>query len=433
MGSVTTYYILATRRALKDGTYPVKLRITFNRKYKDYPNGYQLSEEDFRKVQGPKPRGEFKEIQIALQAFEQRALEVINKLPAFSFYEFERRFNDTSVANDVFIAFGKVIETLDAEGRAGTASSYSNARNSLLSFVKKQIPSSNKGLTIEQIKAKSEQQKKTPPLPFQAVTVGFLKEYEKWMVVHGRSKTTIGIYLRPLRALFNEAIRLGNINKDTYPFGKGKFKIPAGRNIKKAIDLTQIGKLFSYQPEDKNEAWARDMWLFSYLCNGINVKDIARLKYKQISNDSITFIRAKTENTTRENLKPIVAALSEEAKDIIKRWGTKPIIQNGYVFSIYKENMPPEKQLAASREAIKQINKYIRRISQKVGIDKDVTTYVARHSFSTVLTLAGMHTKNISELLGHANEKTTSNYQASLEAVARKEVTNHLTAFKKKD
>ena len=49
------------------------------------------------------------------------------------------------------------------------------------------------------------------------------------------------MYLRPLRTIFNEAIEDGIIKKEKcYPFGRRKYKIPASKNTKKALELNDI-------------------------------------------------------------------------------------------------------------------------------------------------------------------------------------------------
>jgi hypothetical protein len=65
-----------------------------------------------------------------------------------------------------------------------------------------------------------------------------------------------------------------------YPFGKRKYRIPSSKNIKKALELDDIQKIYFYEsePELLGEQQARDYWLFSYFGNGMNPKDIANLK-----------------------------------------------------------------------------------------------------------------------------------------------------------
>jgi len=124
------------------------------------------------------------------------------------------------------------------------------------------------------------------------VTTDFLKKYESYMTSNGKSVTTIGIYLRHLRSIFNKAIDAEIIDRKYYPFGKNKYQIKAPRNIKKALTLDQIKGIVDYEViEGSSQHLARDIWLFSYYCNGMNIKDILNLKFKNIQKDVIQFER----------------------------------------------------------------------------------------------------------------------------------------------
>lgn len=61
---------------------------------------------------------------------------------------------------------------------------------------------------------------------------------------------------------------------------------------------------------------------------------------------------------------------------------------------------------------------------------KKITTYVARHTFSTVLKRSGASTEFIQEALGHTDMKTTENYLDSFEKEVKKEYAGRLIAFK---
>ncbi|MEJ8756382.1 tyrosine-type recombinase/integrase [Pontibacter sp. H259] len=430
MDAVTVSIILDTRRALKDGTYPVKLRLTYQRKQKYYPTVFTSTESDFAKVYSIRPRKEHQKLRRQYNALEEKANEIIDKMPVFSFEKFERKFYDTAVSDDVFSVFDHQIKKLKTAGRVGDASSYECAYLSILRFVNKLSPSRYKGLTRQEIAAKKEELlSKRKPLSFAAVTVEFLQEYERWMLQAGLSLTTVGIYLRALRAVFNEGIATYEVNATLYPFGKRKFQIPAGRNPKKALLLTDVEKIFNYVPVHDGEAKARDLWLFSYLCNGINVKDMARLKYRNIEEDKITFVRAKTERTTRQSRKSIVAIITPEVERIIQRWGNTPAMPDAYVFPILQEGLSAEQELAKVRQATKFINQYIKRIAAAVGIEKNISTYVARHTYSTILKRAGAPIEVISEALGHQDVQTTESYLDSFEDDVKRHYANQLTAF----
>jgi len=427
---VHTSVILDTRRPLKDGTYPVKLRITYQRQRKYYNTNYNLCEEDFSKTQGEKPKGKYKEISISLNATEQKAIAVIDKLSSFTFEGFEKKFLNRSTCDEVFSTYEHKIEKLRREGQAGTASTYESAYYSFLSYFLNEAPVSFKGIPLKEVKKRREDLlKKKKPLSFSAVTVEFLSGYEKWMLGRGKTLTSVSMYVRTLRTLFNDVIASGDISNELYPFGKRLYKIPAGKSVKKSLVLSDIEKIFSYNATSDSEAKARDLWIFSYLCNGINVKDVARLKYKQLSKETITFIRAKTERTSKHDLKTIVAMRTPEIDQVIEKWGNKPALADTFVFPILRESLTPEEELATVRQTTKTINKYIKRVAASVGIEKNVTTYTARHSFSTVLKRAGAPIEFISESLGHSNLKTTESYLDSFEDNVKRQYTAQLTAF----
>jgi len=63
--------------------------------------------------------------------------------------------------------------------------------------------------------------------------------------------------------------------------------------------------------------------------------------------------------------------------------------------------------MATHKQLIKRINTHMKVIVAEVGIDKNVTTYFARHSFATVLKRSGSKIEMISELLGHSSVDVT--------------------------
>jgi integrase/recombinase XerD len=408
---VTTAIILDKRRIRKDKKYRVKLRITHERIQKYYPTKFTLTEMEFELINTPQPRGNFKVTKLILSDIEKQAKQVVNDLPQFSFEAFERHYKNPKGSKNLNSFYDTYIKDLKKEGRAGTVHNYQTSIKSLTEF--------NKGRD----------------LTFGEITPAFLFNYEKWMLNKGNSITSVGIYTRPLRAIFNKAIRDRIISDIVYPFGKDKFQIPEGRNIKKALKLADIEQLYNHQtipnsPEDR----AKDLWFFSYLCNGINVKDICRLKYSNLdfNEGKITFIRAKTELTRRRNLKAIEAIITDEVKTIIDKWGNYPQNPETYVFPILTEGLSPEKELAIIRQAGKTINKYMKRIAESLGIKLHVTTYTARHSYSTILKQSGVSIEFISENLGHSDLRTTENYLDSFDLDSKKEVAKNLLNFPKK-
>jgi hypothetical protein len=81
-----------------------------------------------------------------------------------------------------------------------------------------------------------------------------------------------------------QAIEEGIIKKRKVLFGRHRYCIPASKNTKKSLGLDDIKKIFYYKcdPKIESEQRARDYWLFCYFGNGMNAKDMACLKYKDI-------------------------------------------------------------------------------------------------------------------------------------------------------
>ncbi len=70
-------------------------------------------------------------------------------------------------------------------------------------------------------------------------------------------------------------------------------------------------------------------------------------------------------------------------------------------------------------------------IAKNLGIEKQCTTYFARHSFATVLKRSGLSKEFIGDSLGHSSDSTTERYLGSFEDGKRKEAANALVAFEK--
>jgi integrase/recombinase XerD len=400
-----TAIILDTRRALKTDKYPVKLRVTFQRKQRYFATECQLTKNEFDVVMGKAPKGKSKDIRLSLEALEQKANGIISKTTVFDFGSFEHSlYSDQLVYGDVYSYYQAHIDTLKDAGQIGTASNYMSSLNSLKEY-------------------KSQ-------LVFGEITVDFLNKYEKWLLKEKKSITTVGIYLRPLRAILNKAISEDLVNGDyKYPFGlksKGKYQIPTGRNIKKALDKTTLKKIFDYVPESGTwEEKAHDYWIFIYLANGMNLMDVAHLKRSDIDGEYIRFQRAKTKKTSSNNL-PISVYIQDRMNAIIARQGNKSKDKSFLIFPIIDPLDTPSKQRADVQQMNKMINKYIKRIAAKLEIDAKVTIYTARHTFSTILKRSGVDIQNISEALGHSSVSTTKAYLDSFDDESKKIMAGHL-------
>lgn len=399
-----TALVLDTRyKKQNEDTFPVKIRVTHNRVQKYYPTGYDLTEKEWTKIQERKRNEkiptELKAVQISLNEIEATATNIIDHLPAFSFDLFKKRFSNNFSNATVAGAFAKYIADLKEQERFGTAHSYEYACKSLERF--------KKGVTFPEINKQ------------------FLQKYEKWMKNNGNGDSSIGMYLRALRVIFNSAISDGDIPVEIYPFGNGKdkYEIPTTENRKKALTINEISDIINFSATGTAEAM-RDYWYFMYLCNGINPKDFCLLKNKNKSEDLrfIEFNRAKTANTRRKK-KSIKVALHEPAIKIIEKYGDKSGDPEAYIFPVLNIDMTAEEIHKAKDNFTGLVNDHVKKIAKAVGIAKPVTTSYARHSFATALKRSGKNLSLVSELLGHSDIKVTEHYLDSFDEETLHEMT----------
>jgi integrase len=142
--------------------------------------------------------------------------------------------------------------------------------------------------------------------------------------------------------------------------------------------------------------------------------DIANLKYKDIKDNNIEFIRQKTKDTAHEV--PIIKVLLlPEIEQIIKNLGTENKEPKNYIFPIFKDEFSELEKHNRLKQHIKNTNKYIKRIAKAIEINNNITTYWARHSYSTILKRSGAPIEFISEQLGHQSTQVTQNYLDSFE------------------
>jgi integrase/recombinase XerD len=404
---VTTAMALDTRSIKVDKTYPVKLRITFERKQRYYPTPHNFNEKDFERIMfGKRLAANDKTLKDSILDFESRAIDIIKTMPVFTWITFEKNYLKNRGAKDtIIVAFLDYATELRENGRIGTAVSYECAQSSLFKF--------------------------SPKARFADVTPDFLRKYEKWMLAQENSITTVGIYLRSLRTLFNNAIEEGQLTKDYYPFGKKRYEIPTGYNIKKSLTLKDIADIYYHKTEAGTmTARAKDYWLFMYLCNGINVKDMCLLKYENIDGDVLAFERAKTARTKRK-VEPIRVTITDDVKAIIDRWGNENKDGKNFIFPVLEHALTPTRERQLIQQLTQVINCHMKGIAKQLGINNNVGTYAARHSFATILQRSGVSTEFISEALGHSSLKTTQSYLAGFEDESKKENIKALTAFKK--
>jgi Site-specific recombinase XerD len=392
-----------TRKVNAHGKYPVKIRVNYKRVREYFPTGKVLTKEEWETLPEQRSR-HFKDVREDIQSsFElvKTNVELLADKGEFSIHLLKTRMGK-NIGDTLNEAIQAKIDLLTENEQIGTMSTYKSTLRFVSEFAGNGVP-------------------------FNAVTPQWLTKCEMFWL-KSQNYTTIGIYMRNIRAMMNEAKKNGIIKESQYPFGKGKYEIKTGESRKKALTIEQIGKISHFEDGLEATKKYRDLWMFSYFCNGINVADLLKLKYSNIVDDEICFVRQKTERTSKKP-KVIRATLIDQLKDIITQWGN-PYHPDNYIFPFLNGNETALERKKITQDVTKRINKKIKRISQALGFgDNRISTYTARHSYATVLKRSGANIYYISESMGHSDLKTTEHYLASFEPDERRKNSKLLANF----
>lgn len=447
----TTAVVLDSRYIKKDGTYPLKLRVVFSRSPRMYAITLKLSDGtvidsltpgDLDKAKGRKPEKDatftfknkdtYKVISQLISDKEKEAIEIIKKLDPFEFDKFRDTFlkkkqESEGEPENVFWQYDVTIKMLQKHNQLGTASNYDLSCKSLKAFIK--------------FNNKTENEPKK--LVFKYVTADFLQKYEDFMYAEmkkddkitksAKSPTTVSMYLRALRTLFNMAIYTKTIEPEVYPFrrsasDKNKYEIPTGHKVKKALSKEELKDLFNAKAKTPEQEKARDFWFFSYTCNGMNVKDICLLRNENIETESLNFYRAKTK-TTNKDQRPVIALLTDFAKSVIEKYRNPDTNPKAFVFQILKLSDNEEAKRREIHAFTRFINQHIKLLAGSVGITTEISTYFARHSFATQAIQNGASFELVGDALSHSDIRSTKGYFAGFADNTKKALMEGLMKF----
>jgi len=414
---ITIEPILWKHSSNKEGLYPVKLKLTVNRRTKYYPIQYNnknimIPGTLWPSIQLGKVRGENRLIKESIEKAKVRALDVVEVIRKggrpFSYERFEIEYY-SQPAKDTFLdSFDKYLNSLVKEGRIGTHRSYKNAYDALKLYL---------------------DHKRLKDFTAYDLTTDFLKDFEKFLLLK-RGKTTLGIYARTIRTIYNYCASQDYRLKELYPFGKGpgKYKISnSKKGAKKGDALTaeQLKKFILLSPAPHSAPYeAKMLWLFSFYCQGMNFKDICLLKYSNIQGQTIRYVREKTKRTEDNEL--IEISLSDEIRDIIVKLGNDNKSPNAYVFDFLPaDETDPQIIEPIILQKIKITNKWLKRLCIQSDLPP-ITTYWSRHTYASLLKFSGVSVEMIRELLGHSDVRTTEHYLKRFDLIAKKQINSRL-------
>lgn len=389
--------ILDSRRANKDGLYPIKLQLTNNRTNTTISTGYASTETAFigkvdLVVSRSCPLAEQININVQKQYIDALSLlnelerkGAINNAPAATIKDHLEKMAES--AHIELSTFTSEIEKYADNCRAQkTAVGYRYAKDLLHQFMNKRN------------------------IYFEDITFATLTNFDRWMEKRGMGINSRSIIFRNIRTVFNHAIKLDIIQPNLYPFRK--FEIKRAKVDKDFLTTEEFQDLLALDLKG-NQELARDYFLLSFYLCGINPIDLFNLKKPDLKG-KVTFIRQKI---APKEPPQVQLYIPQQAQAIIDKYKG----QRHLLYFAEKHDYGT---------FIRRVDRDLKVIEKKLG--RHLYMYLARDTWATHADMIGVPLELISKALGHTDSSTAEKYYISFDWTrvkrANEQVIEHITS-----
>ena len=383
--------VLDKRTKLKEGKYNLAVRMV-NGNDVMYINVYKMTESQYDKAFNKKAKDkESREFLNTCNDYISKCESIFSEVKPFNKETFRKRFWETDKDKPKSLLLADLFEY------------YMENKENI------------KPTTIDSLRyTKNRFENFKPGASVGDVTVSFLKKFEKIEIDKENSLATIDHHMRNLRSILNYFRHYVKVipKEYEYPFGPGGFTVSGyfpSTQVLKETEIQSIIDLNEFKSEDHK--FARDVWVMLYRFNGANFADLLRMKWSQLKGDYIFFTRKKTEDTRKNNKKPIIVPLTEKLKDSISRVGDK---SSPYLLGKLKDGYDENFFKNRNHKIRQDINHKLRDIAEKLELSQPLNLGSARDCYSNTLNRNNTDIKKISQMLGHSNVIITEHYLAGL-------------------
>ncbi|MBK9282768.1 MAG: site-specific integrase [Sphingobacteriaceae bacterium] len=371
---ITLKLTLDTRRAKKDGSFPLVFRLSLNGQTRDIPTGFNSTDKCWSTITNNiKPSHPL--FEIINKELQEKKIKYLYKI-----IEFEKQFpydKNIQKIRDYLISKSEKKQTVNEFWKNEIKNLYDSNKNG------------NALIYSESLKAVIK--KCDLNIPFEKIDYSFLKSLEIDFIKQGTGINSINLYLRTFRAVYNKAINHKVVSMNHYPFRN--FKLKKEKTIPRTITLNEMKLFFSLQLKPDSiyyESWLTGKLMFMLI--GINFKDLQLLTTESIKGDRLIYKRAKTGRMYS-------IKIPTEAHSILEHFLHKnhnTILGNINLEDKFQKGFP---------ELLKQKNKvfnaHLKQLGKQIKTKEKITGYVFRYTWSNIAKQMGYSKDLIAEALGH--------------------------------
>lgn len=397
-----------TYKKYADGTHPIMIRITANRKARYISTGYSVKKENWddenncllvTKVKNDPTKKVLSNAKAINSDIEIKLNDVIRVKQQVSLtdgtqsskYIKDKATNKYNASSDFFIYGNKIVLDLASRNKINTSKNYLSVLRRIEGFVK----------------AKT--------LLFEEITVDFLNRFQTHLIKEGIKNNTSNFHLKTIRSIIYKAMSETQplISQDKNPFLRFKMKtVATEKETLSLLEIEKIRKLKLKSPQDQKVINARNYYLFSFNNAGIRISDLMLLKNNNIIDGRLHYEMGKT-----GHFKSI--KLNAESKTIIKYYKKRNAKPEDFLFPIldndkdYSNALYLRKQLDSKASGINDELKVLASLAKL--LNKRLHFHSSRHSFANIARKKKADLYSISKALGHKSLKVTEMYLTSFD------------------
>lgn len=240
-------------------------------------------------------------------------------------------------------------------------------------------------------------------LPLSRLDRDFVHGFEMYLKIdRNQQQNTVARYMKGLKKITNRALANEWITKN--PFAG--IKVKTVQTDPTFLTLDELHIIYKHQFKGVLEV-VRDMFIMAAF-TGLAFIDISNLRKEHVVTDNAgnMWIRKPRQKTDVVQNVPLL----DIPKEILKKYeNNAKALKKGTLLPVHCNQV---------------MNRYLKEIGTVCGIEKTLTTHVARHTYATVCLSQGVRIENVSKMLGHTNIKMTQHYARVLDASIMEDMQN---------
>ncbi len=391
--------VVLRKKANKDGTFPLAIRVTKDRKTSFIHLGHHLHEKDWD-AKEQKVKTSYPNSKRLNNLILTKKAEANDKL-----LDLETHKKDIS---------SKVV-TNEIKPKIGT--SFFAQSDAFIANLRTQGKYNRVVAEQSRIKAIKEFFN-NQDVTFSELTVPLLNRLMAWLKRERKirertvqmGERTVMNYLILIRSIYNQAIAGNIVDQKHYPFGKGKITIKFPQNQKIGLSIEDVQKIEALDlPAESYKNHARNIWLISFYFAGMRVSDVLRLKWTDFQNGRLYYQMGKNLKVGSLKVPEKVFAILNQYRD--HEQNHELIFPELKVLDTLDRAYDVQRKIAY---ATKRLDKALAEIAahDKVKLTKKLTMHIARHSFGHI---SGdkIPIQVLQGLYRHTDIKTTMGYQTN--------------------